>query len=166
MRLLCDEMLGALARWLRAAGHDTALAAPGQPDAQVLAACEAQGRTLITRDRRLAETARVRTPTVLLTAEGLEQDALALAGALGLDWTEAPFIRCMVDNALLAPAEPADVERMPEESRALPGPFRKCPACGRLYWPGSHARRIGQRLESWRALTRPRPSSDYTAAPG
>ena len=32
MKLLCDEMLKGLARWLRAAGHDTELAEDGTSD--------------------------------------------------------------------------------------------------------------------------------------
>jgi uncharacterized protein with PIN domain len=150
MRLLCDEMLGGLARWLRAAGHDTALAAPGQPDLEVLARAEAEGRTLITRDRRLADSANERIPTVLLTGDDGDRQALQLTEALGLDWTAAPFTRCMVDNTPLEPAAAADLLRMPEPTRALPGPFQRCPACGRVYWPGSHARRIALRLEAWR----------------
>ena len=31
----------------------------------------------------------------------------------------------------------------------LPRPFRTCPACGRLYWPGSHAQRVDRRFEGW-----------------
>ncbi|RFA27009.1 hypothetical protein CAI21_15770 [Alkalilimnicola ehrlichii] len=34
-RLLCDEMLLRLARWLRAAGYDTALAVSGMQDRAV-----------------------------------------------------------------------------------------------------------------------------------
>jgi len=38
MRLLCDEMLAGLSRWLRAAGHDSLLVNAGANDATVLAA--------------------------------------------------------------------------------------------------------------------------------
>ena len=35
MRLLCDEMLRGLGRWLRAAGHDVVIAS-GEPDRALL----------------------------------------------------------------------------------------------------------------------------------
>ena len=69
-----------------------------------------------------------------------------------MDWLHAPFTRCLVDNTLLKPAGEADLLRIPDESRALPGPFRVCPRCGRVYWPGSHVRRMRRQLERWRAL--------------
>jgi uncharacterized protein with PIN domain len=37
---------------------------------------------------------------------------------------------------------------MPQQARALPGPFRACPECARLYWPGSHVARLSQRLDA------------------
>lgn len=149
-RLLCDEMLGGLARWLRAAGYDAALAEPGQPDAELLTRCRAEARTFVSRDRRLVQAARAQGQAVLLTNDDVDGQALALAGALGLDWTFAPFTRCLVDNAPLQPADETDLANIPAQSRTLPGPFRKCPACGRVFWPGSHARRMRRQLERWR----------------
>lgn len=152
MRLFCDEMLGATARWLRAAGYDAALAEPGRPDAEILDQCRAEDRILVTRDRRLAHAAEPAVRTVLLTGDDPDGHAEALSDALAVDWTLAPFTRCLIDNALLEPAGAADLARIPEQSRVLPGPFRTCPLCGRVYWPGSHVRRMSSQLERWRAL--------------
>jgi uncharacterized protein with PIN domain len=155
MQLLCDAMLGSTARWLRAAGYDAALAGPGEADVDLLARARREGRVLVTRDRRLiaefeAKLAAIR--WVLLDDDGDEAQALALAEALGVDWTHAPFTRCLMDNEPLKPAGAADLAQIPEPSRELPGPFRVCPRCGRVYWPGSHVRRMRGRLERWRAL--------------
>jgi len=152
LRLLCDENLGGPARWLRAAGYDTALAAPGQPDAELLARCRAEHRVLVSRDRRLAQAAGPQVRTVLLIGDDADDHALVLAQALGLDWTHAPFTRCLVDNTPLQPADDADLARIPAQSRVLPGPFRKCPSCGRVFWPGSHVRRMSLKLQRWREL--------------
>jgi uncharacterized protein with PIN domain len=149
LRLLCDENLGATARWLRAAGHDAALAAPGQPDAELLAQCQAEGRVLVSRDRRLVQAADAQVRALLLIGDDADAHALALAHGLGLDWTCAPFTRCLVDNTPLERAGDADMARIPAQSRALPGPFRKCPGCGRVFWPGSHVRRMNLRLKHW-----------------
>jgi uncharacterized protein len=156
-RILCDRMLAGLARWLRAAGYDAALAGSGEPDASLINRCRREARTLATRDRRLALQARPAIAAVLLTDDDADAQAIGLARALDLDWTAAPFTRCMVDNAPLVDAGPAEVARMPGRTRELPGPFRACPACGRVYWPGSHARRMLAKLERWRELTAARP---------
>lgn len=148
MKWLCDEMLAELARWLRSAGHDAALAGQGESDAALLLRCRAEDRKLITRDRRLAG----RVPgAILLTDMSLDEQARVLAREYGVDWQLAPFSRCMVDNTVLREASAPEFQRMPEQSRAMPGPFRACPECGRVYWPGSHVRRIEKRLAEWKA---------------
>lgn len=149
-RLSCDQMLTRLGKWLRAAGHDTAIAAPGDDDGDVLARARAEERILLTCDRKLKrerapEDARV----VVLATSQPDAAARELAARLGLDWLAAPFTRCMEDNTLLRPAEAGEVARLPERARALPGPRMRCPSCGRMYWPGSHVRRMRRRLSSW-----------------
>ena len=100
---------------------------------------------LVTRDRRLAGEAHPR--GVLVQGRGAYAEAEHLAAALPIDWRLAPFTRCIVDNAPLRHADAADIARMPPEARERPGPFRACPACGRVYWPGSHVRRLSERLD-------------------
>lgn len=144
MRFLCDEMLVRLARLLRAAGHDTYLASGGQSDASLLSCAREEGRMVLTRDKRLAAAAAP--DSLLIHGLGVEREARCLAAALPVRWDAAPFTRCTVDNAPLRDAEPGEVARMPAASRRGGGPFRACPACGRLYWPGSHVRRLAERL--------------------
>jgi len=144
MRFLCDEMLARLARLLRAAGYDTDLSARGERDREILARAKADARVLVTRDRRLA--AKGGPGAMLLTEASAEAQARALARRLPIDWALAPFTRCVMDNAPLREATPEEVARMPVDSRSRAGPFRACPVCGRLYWPGSHVRRMAARL--------------------
>lgn len=156
-RLFCDAMLGSLARWLRAAGHDAALAPAGASDRDVLDACRAQSRTLVTRDRHLATHAGAGVRVVRLDENGLDGQVAALTHALDIDWTRAPFTRCLLDNTPLHEATPDERARVPPMARNLPGSFRACPVCGRVYWPGSHARRMQARLDHWHALARTVP---------
>ncbi len=144
MRFLCDEMLMRLARLLRAAGYDTYLAADGERDASLLHIAREEGRILVTRDRRLAATASPE--SVLIEGRGVEAEAASLAAAVLVDWDFAPLTRCVVDNAPLRDAPADDVARMPPQAQALGGPYRVCPACKRLYWPGSHVKRMAERL--------------------
>lgn len=155
MHLFCDAMLASLARWLRAAGYDTGLAPASAADRAILEACRADARILVTRDRHLAAHAGAGVCVVLLTANRLDAQALQLGEALGIDWTLAPFTRCLLDNTPLHPASPEQRARVPPRARDLPGPFRACPACGRIYWPGSHVRRMQERLAQWRELVPP-----------
>lgn len=150
MRLLCDEMLLRLGRWLRAAGYDTAIAAPGSSDAALIARCRAEQRVLVTRDRQLAAHAKGAVPGVVrLGRDDIDEQAHALHAALGIDWQHAPFTRCVLDNAPLDPAPSEAAAQIPPSSRAAGGPLRRCPCCGRLYWPGGHVRRMQARLRQF-----------------
>jgi uncharacterized protein with PIN domain len=149
MRLLCDEMLSGIGRWLRAAGYDTAIAEAGAPDDDLLARARREGRVLLTCDRELARRGQSG-GAVLLSTESLDDAARALRTYMGIDWLHSPFSRCLVDNAVLGPAGPAEQARLPAQTRERPGPITVCPDCGRIYWPGSHVRRMRARLGRWR----------------
>ena len=148
-RLFCDEMLRRLGRWLRAAGYDTEIAADGLADSAILERAKAERRLLLTRDRRLAAAAGAEVAVRLLAATTLAEQAAELKRGAGIDWLASPFTRCLVDNTPLRPAAADELSRLPEKARALAGPMRLCPECGRLYWPGSHVRRMEARLQEW-----------------
>lgn len=152
MRLFCDAMLAGLARWLRAAGHDTLIAQRAASDADLIATCRAEQRVLLSRDRRLVERAEAVISAVRLSGKCLDEDAHQLAATLALDWTHAPFTRCLIDNSELRPANETERLNVPEQSRNLPGPFTACPSCGRVFWPGSHVWRMLERLEGWKKI--------------
>jgi uncharacterized protein with PIN domain len=118
----------------------------------VLARARDEARVLLTCDRRLADEAGP--AAVLLAPESPIDQARALSALLPMDWRLAPFSRCVLDNAVLREAAAAEQARMPAASRARPGPFHVCPACGRLYWPGSHVRRMSAKLDDLAAFAR------------
>ena len=151
MRFLCDEMLKGLGRWLRAAGHDTAIVDDGIADRTLIQIARTEDRLLLTCDRELAARPELEGRVLAVRPEGLDAAALELRARLGLEWLYAPFTRCLRDNAVLRSAEPRDLERIPPPARAGAGPFMVCPACARVYWPGSHVQRMRRRLERWQA---------------
>ena len=149
MRFLCDEMLQKLGRWLRAAGYDTAIAASGSDDRVLLTLAAVEGRTLLTRDRKLAALAGESVAVLALQTDGVEASARELRNRLTIDWLQAPFTRCLVDNTILRPATEPEREAMPPRAKAVGGDVNLCPECGRLYWPGSHVRRMQAKLVRW-----------------
>lgn len=79
-----------------------------------------------------------------------------LAGPLDLfgpGWRDRLFTRCMVCNAPLEATAYRDVaDALPAEVRGDPrvrsAGFRRCPSCRRVYWEGSHTRRMRRWLEA------------------
>lgn len=152
MRLLCDEMLRGLARWLRAAGHDARTVREGIGDTELLRCARGERRRLITCDHKLLGFRDAADVVVLLSSNRIEPAARELSARLPLDWLYAPFSRCMECNCRLETAGPADRERLPAKVSRRGLPVLKCAECGRLYWQGSHAERIRRRLETWQAM--------------
>jgi len=146
-RFLCDEMLGRLARYLRAAGYDTALASGGAADRDVVALARREHRCLLTCDRGIAEHKAARGIAVILPRSPLDVLAQELASTLHVQWLRAPFTRCLVDNTPLQPVTRDDVQRVPRDVDVANA--RSCRTCGRVYWAGSHHQRMQRRLQAW-----------------
>jgi uncharacterized protein with PIN domain len=146
VRFLCDEMLAGLGRWLRLAGYDTAIAGRGRRDRDLVAQAEAEERVLLTRDRRLVEIRAAAGRTILLSGDGIEACAEELARRLGVDWCRDPLSRCALCNEPLRPASRRLMTSLPPRVRGTGSPVRVCRRCRRLYWDGTHVRRIRRRL--------------------
>lgn len=144
-RFVVDTMLGRLARWLRAMGYDTLY--PGETgDRRLLELALAEERVLVTRDRMLARLAQPR--ECLITAERLDGQIREAVRRLGLQPRETDWLtRCLECNARLEP-RPRDTlrGRVPEHIFVTHAEFMACPRCARVYWAGTHAHRMLDRL--------------------
>lgn len=146
---LCDVMLARLARYLRAAGLDTTLADAAASDAHILREALEQDRWLLTADRRIMEHKAAKDRTIQLPFGSLDAQAACLSERFGIDWLAHAFTRCLIDNAPLVPANPEQARQVPEDARRPAEELLACPACGRVYWRGSHYQRMLHKLETW-----------------
>lgn len=140
-RFLADAHLGALARRLRLLGFDTLLAGD-HPDHALAACAAAEDRILLSRDRALLEHRLVRHGRFVRatrTAEQLDE----VARHYGLRARMHPFTRCLECNAPLVQASAGEVAAaLPPRVAAEHHAFTRCTGCGRVYWPGTHWRRL------------------------
>lgn len=150
MRFLCDAMLGALAKWLRAGGYDTYYASEGTDvsDRALTRKALEEGRVLLTSDGGFLERKPVRDGSVgFLRVPHLpvEEQLRMVVDRFGLARCQS---RCMECNGELEVVPPGAVSR-----RVPPGviqhheEFFLCRGCGRVFWHGSHWDRIGGLLE-------------------
>jgi uncharacterized protein len=143
-RFILDVHLGKLAAYLRMLGFDARYQSCFT-DADLARISAEEHRTLLTRDRELLKRGQVshgywlrQTDSRRQTAEIL--DRFDLASAI------QPFMRCMACNSLLEDVRKDQVgERIPPLVAELHNEFRQCRRCGRVYWKGSHYRR----MEAW-----------------
>jgi len=134
---LVDEMLLRLGRWLRLLGLDVA-SPEGFSDSEILHKAMKEGRTLLTRDRELADACkREKAKCILIRTSGLEDQLMEMA-EWGISLQLNPC-RCTVCNSPLQ-----------EVSLAGRATWR-CEGCKRLYWEGSHWIRMEKMLEKIRS---------------
>jgi uncharacterized protein with PIN domain len=139
-------MLGTLAKWLRLLGYDTAYDNVAA-DAELARRARSEGRVLLTRDRELAGRRGLR--TVLVQSEVLEEQVQEVQAALGPP-PDPALSRCAVCNTELESIAPADVaSRVPPYVLWTQSDFRRCPGCGRVYWPGTHVEGMRGQLAEW-----------------
>jgi len=149
-RFLADAMLGRLARWLRLLGFDVAYD-DAIPDAELARRAFEEGRVVLTRDRALPEEWRL-PRVIVLQSESTREQLRELARVFPLQDAARPFARCSRCNAPLEDAAPEAVAAdVPPRILATQSRFHRCPACGRVYWEGSHVERIRRALDQvWR----------------
>jgi len=142
VKLLCDHMLGSLARWLRFMGYDTAYPEPG-PDRALIERVRLEDRILLTRDKELA--GRV-SGAVQIRSDELEEQIREVAKVLLLRLID-PLSRCSLCNEVLVPASLEEVrDLVPDGVRSRHQVFWRCPSCRRVYWQGSHWDKMIARL--------------------
>ena len=141
LRFVADAHLGALARLLRMAGFDT-LYDNRYRDGEIADIAETEGRIVLTRDREpLKQRSIVHGCYVhaLKPAEQLRE----LMDRLDLARSALPFSLCLVCNAPLRAVDKAAVlERLPPSVQASHERFTRCDVCHRVFWEGSHWRRM------------------------
>jgi len=138
-KLLADRMLGRLTRWLRILGYDTAYA-PDTDDNELLRLARAQDRILLTADHGLA--ARRGARILLIEAQDLDGQLREARSALGPPPGGA-LSRCVACNGKLVRVDKSELAgRLPPYVLATHQEFRRCPDCGRIFWPGTHVERM------------------------
>jgi uncharacterized protein with PIN domain len=166
LRLLADGMLGRLAKWLRLLGYDTAYD-NAATDPALARRARAEGRVLLTRDHELAARRGLR--TLLIRSQVLEEQVQEVRDGLGPPPHPA-LSRCAVCNSVLESVSPAQVtDRVPPYVLRTHTEFRRCPGCGRVYWPGSHLQAMRTQIEEFASgetwtLACPRCNGEVTPA--
>lgn len=145
-------MLGQLCRYLRAAGYDTVFDTSGLPDRELLRLYKEEGRHFLTQDQLIVEHKAALGVAFVLPKVELDQMAVIVGKHFHFDWSSNAFTRCLEDNAQLLPADGVALQWVPDDARIVNEPLKHCPVCNRVYWQGSHYKRIRSRLLKWQKM--------------
>ncbi len=145
MRLVCDAMLGKLARYLRMLGLDAAYA-PNRAALERIRQSDPD-RVLLTRRRSGRPSGFARTVRIgsEIAREQLKEVKPLIAPHLS---RETVFSRCIECNVVLADVDKRDIEpSVPEFVYHNYTRFKTCPSCKRVYWEGSHSKGMEALIE-------------------
>jgi uncharacterized protein with PIN domain len=146
LRLIADAMLGTLARWLRVLDYDVVYD-PRLDDETLLDRAAAEGRILVTRDRRLLERKKARMH-LLIDSQDPGEQLKQVVRDLGLRVErERLFGRCLECNQPLVPVGLEEARlRVPPYVAQTQHQFFRCPTCDRYFWWATHVDRMLERL--------------------
>jgi uncharacterized protein with PIN domain len=140
-RFVLDVHLGKLAAYLRMLGFDTEYRTCFS-DPELVRISVNDDRVLLTRDRGLLKHGAL-TKGYWLRATDSRAQLAETVSRFDLKASMRPFTRCMACNDELV--DIAKVEALPDVPPRVArefDEFRRCPGCRRVYWRGSHFRRM------------------------
>ncbi len=148
-RFVLDVHLGKLARLLRMLGFDVCYR-NDYTDRQIITIAIDDGRTILTRDRRLLF-AKVVTRGYWVRSTEPESQCRELLERFDLYSQMKPFSRCLLCNGAIERVEKSRIiDRLEPRTKHDFDTFYRCTQCGKVYWKGSHFERMMQTLDRLR----------------
>jgi uncharacterized protein with PIN domain len=148
-RFVLDNHLGRLTAYLRMLGFDCRYQNDFADD-QLAQIAGPEARILLSRDRRLLMRKAVTDGYCLRSLNSLEQLAEVVQRFQLVDRMH-PFHRCLRCNHLLEPVrKEAVLHRLEPLTKRYFDEFHMCPACGQIYWKGSHYDKMHQLIDGIR----------------
>ncbi|MCS7223661.1 MAG: Mut7-C RNAse domain-containing protein [Armatimonadetes bacterium] len=148
-RFIADVMLGKLTRWLRILGYDVAYD-PHCDDEALVQRAVAEGRILLTKDRRLIERWRRRlrhTGHLLIQSDRWTEQLQQVVTTFQLDHQNNRLTRCPLCNGVLTTIDREQVRyKVPFFVYSQHQRFARCSDCGKIYWAGTHYDRVQETL--------------------
>jgi uncharacterized protein with PIN domain len=148
MRFVADAHLGGLARLLRMAGFDT-LYDNNFEDGEIEQISIRESRIVLTRDRELLKRRGITHGCYVHAIKAAEQ-MREIVDRLDLGAGMRAFTLCLHCNAPLRAIDKALVqERLPPSVQQMHTEFMTCDVCRRVFWKGSHWKRMCDLLEQY-----------------
>ncbi|MFO7962930.1 MAG: Mut7-C RNAse domain-containing protein [Desulfobacterales bacterium] len=136
-RFILDVHLGKLAKYLRLLGFDS-LYHNNLSDDHIIRIAETGDRTILTRDRNLATSAKVFRAYRMQTTSPQKQ-VVEVIDRFQLSSAVRPFSRCLSCNAAVQKIGIKQVrDRLDPRIASRFSDYTMCTGCGKIYWKGTH----------------------------
>lgn len=146
VRFIVDRNLLKLARWLRLLGFDTR----DETDLsgmQIVKISQLENRVILTTDKNILKIKNV-THGYFVRDRRVEGQIQEIVKRFDLRNQIKPFTRCTVCNGILHPVGKASITgNIPKRVRDNFEYYMRCSQCRKIYWEGSHYKKIRQKIE-------------------
>lgn len=150
-KFILDVQLGKLARWLRLLGFDS-LYKNDFSDAQIVDISMLEKRIILTRDQDLLK----RKPVnhgYWIRATNPDDQIVEIIHRFDLNNQFQFFTRCMICNGKIKNVEKENItDALPEKTKLYYDEFYQCSGCEKIYWKGSHYKKMQKKIEKWSEL--------------
>jgi uncharacterized protein len=153
MKILCDQMLGTLAKWLRILGFDTFYANAEMSDEDLLNIAKGENRTIFTRDKELIIRGKKKNLNVIaIEATDLDLQLNQALKHVNID-EKSILSRCTLCNTVLDAVEKNKVQgKVPSKIFENNEKFWFCSKCNKFYWMGSHYNEMINKIDKIKKL--------------
>ncbi len=153
MKILCDQMLGTLAKWLRILGFDTFYANAEMSDEDLLNIAKGENRTIFTRDKELIIRGKKKNLNVI-AIETTDLDLQLNQALKHVNIDEKSILsRCTLCNTVLDTVEKNKVQgKVPSKVFENNEKFWFCSKCNKFYWMGSHYNEMINKIDKIKKL--------------
>jgi hypothetical protein len=147
-RFVVDVHLGRLCKYLRILGFDTSFN-PLWNDQEIMAISRNEKRIILTRDRGILKNSNISFGCLIRSIKPQEQLRQVL-DRYGLYDSINPLTRCLKCNGRIKSVQAGSViEKVGENTKKYFKDFYQCSSCGRIYWKGSHFKRMTREIDSF-----------------
>ena len=150
IKFIADNNVGKLARWLRLIGYDTLLFKE-KDDSHMIKIALNENRVILTKDtqfmkRRLVTNGTLK--TINIKQDDPKLQVYEVVKTLNLNYYFKPFSLCLECNQVLIARGKEDVKNLiPAHVFETQTQYTECPACHRIYWPGTHWQAMVKNLQ-------------------
>ena len=146
LRFIIDANLGKLSRYVRMLGFD-ALYDNQIEDLELIRISNKENRIILTRDLEILKQNTVRRGYFIRSTEPKKQIQEVIQ-RFDLRSDIKPFSRCMECNGLLHGVQKQQItQQLDGETLSIFDEFFRCDSCKRIYWKGSHYKRMMELIE-------------------
>ena len=144
IKFAADRMLGRLVKWLRVLGCDV-IYGPHLTGYGLIRAARAEGRLILTRDRRLKQ--KQPPPFIFIESDHYRDQLRQVVHECRLEIGGKLFTRCLQCNSSLQIRPKETVKQLvPAYVFATQEEFSWCSQCRRVYWPATHQQKMVEEL--------------------